>query len=264
MLILPFDTETTGLPDWKTPSEGPDQPHMVELACLLIDPLTLSVRDAFDCLIRPDGWTWDAESEAFKAHGITVEQAMDEGIAEADALEQFLAIHAQADLRVAHNKTFDERIIRIAIKRYGMNGAAFAASLAQEVKDAAADAFKAAASYCTMVESRPLLKLPFPDGKKRGFKNPRLEEAHQHFFARPLEGAHRAMTDTDACARVYFALNQPESTLPVRLWPPYPVNDLAKMDEFAAAGAATGDGTHDGAQRIAQGSTLVTNAEPEA
>jgi DNA polymerase-3 subunit epsilon len=34
---LAFDTETTGIPDWKMPSESEYQPHLVQLAAILVD-----------------------------------------------------------------------------------------------------------------------------------------------------------------------------------------------------------------------------------
>ena len=36
-LALFYDTETTGLPDFKAPSEAQHQPHIVQLAALLVD-----------------------------------------------------------------------------------------------------------------------------------------------------------------------------------------------------------------------------------
>ena len=38
------------------------------------------------------------------------------------------------------------------------------------------------------------------------FKPPNLQEAHQFFLSVPFEGAHSALADAEACARVYFAL----------------------------------------------------------
>jgi DNA polymerase III subunit epsilon len=34
-MLLFFDTETTGLPDFRAPSDAPQQPHLVQLACIL-------------------------------------------------------------------------------------------------------------------------------------------------------------------------------------------------------------------------------------
>lgn len=34
-MYLVFDTETTGLPIWKEPSDHPDQPHVVDIAWTL-------------------------------------------------------------------------------------------------------------------------------------------------------------------------------------------------------------------------------------
>lgn len=39
-LLCFWDTETQFLPLWKEPSEHPDQPHIVELAAVLVDTQT--------------------------------------------------------------------------------------------------------------------------------------------------------------------------------------------------------------------------------
>jgi len=124
-------------------------------------------------------------------HGITTERAMDEGRPEAEVLAEFLELHARCALRVAHNEDFDQRIVRIAIKRFG-------AGATQEERDAIADAFKAAPKYCTMKS----------DAKARGVKWPKLVEAYKHHTGKDLgEDAHSALFDAQACAEVYFAMN---------------------------------------------------------
>ncbi|MEJ6520298.1 3'-5' exonuclease [Shewanella bicestrii] len=86
-LILPFDTETTGLPDWKSPSEADYQPHLVQLAALLVNDKFEIVKE-LDVIIKPNGWVIPDEVAAI--HGITTERAMDEGIPEQEALTQLL------------------------------------------------------------------------------------------------------------------------------------------------------------------------------
>ncbi|PIA74273.1 3'-5' exonuclease [Ectopseudomonas toyotomiensis] len=178
-----FDFETTGIPDWKQPSEAGHQPHIVEVAALLCDAEG-NIIDRYQAIVRPNGW--EISPEMTEIHGISQEQAMDEGIPEIEALEGFLAIHARASIRAAHNATFDDRIARIAIARY-------------HGKDLA-DSFKESTTkFCTCYESRPVLNLP-------GKKLPSLAEAYKHFTGEDLVEAHRAMPDALACARVYFAL----------------------------------------------------------
>jgi len=180
--ILPFDTETTHLPLWKEPSDHVDQPHLVELAAIMVDPVTLKPIVTMDVIIKPDGWTWDENSEAFKKHGITVEQAMDEGIPEIEAVDQFLALYEKSVLRVAHNTTFDNRIVRIALKRYRPD------AVTDEV-------WKNKESYyCTMLHHT----------KAHGGKCPTLEEALLFYTGRELENAHRALPDTQACLDIYI------------------------------------------------------------
>ena len=56
-----YDTETTGLPDFKAPSESEHQPHIVQLACALVDLDSRQITESMDVIIRPDGWKIPAD-----------------------------------------------------------------------------------------------------------------------------------------------------------------------------------------------------------
>src|SRR5271168_3679443 len=101
MKLLAYDTETTGIPDYHSPSDGETQPHLVQLGSVLIDSDTKEELHATNFLIRPDGWEITPEMTAI--HGITHERAMDEGIPEADATRVYQQLLNQADLRIGHN-----------------------------------------------------------------------------------------------------------------------------------------------------------------
>ncbi|GLX90681.1 hypothetical protein Pfra02_32490 [Pseudomonas fragi] len=194
-LITPYDTETTGLPLFRDPSDDPRQPHLVDI-CILAYSADGALVDSFEAMIRPDGWVIPAEVTAI--HGITNEMSMDLGIPESEALDGFMAIHDRAGLRVAHNINFDDRIMRIALSRY-------------RGKEAA-NAFKTTPGYCTCQSSKNLVQCPptakmIAAGFGRQFKQPTVAEALRHFTGEELVGGHRARPDTEACARVYFAIN---------------------------------------------------------
>ena len=53
--------ETTGLPDFKAPSGAPHQPHIVQLAALLVDLDTRQTSAAWTSSFRPNGWTIPAD-----------------------------------------------------------------------------------------------------------------------------------------------------------------------------------------------------------
>jgi len=196
-LICFFDTETTGLPLFRDPSDDPRQPHIVDICALLYTPQGELV-DSFEALVKPDGWVIPDDVAAI--HGITTEMALAEGIPEMEALGGFLQIYERAGLRVAHNVSFDDRIMRIAIKRF--------------IGEQAADEYKAVPSFCTCLNSTAIVKCPPTEkmiraGRGRQFKQPTVAEALRHFTGEELVGGHRARPDTEACARVYFSLNPP-------------------------------------------------------
>lgn len=184
-LALFYDTETTGLPLFKEPSEHPDQPHIVQLAACLVDLNTRNTIASMDVVVRPRGWTIPDDVAAI--HGITTAYAMDVGISEPVALEMFLQLWSERT-RIGHNESFDARIIRIAQMRHHFS---------QELQED----WKAGKAECTCWLSRPHTKL-----EKN--KLPKLGEAYQHFIGKPLENAHSAMADVQGCMAVYFALQE--------------------------------------------------------
>lgn len=183
-----YDTETTGMPDWTVPSDSDTQPHLVQLAGILCNAETREVISTMDVIIKPNGWI--IPQETIDVHGISQEFAEANGIDELEAVQQFLAMVEGAN-RVAHNRTFDQRIIRIAMKRYGLSEQALEAWAEKDNHE------------CTMLKAKPIMQLP---GKGKAFKNPTLAEAFKHFTGEELQGAHTAMGDAKGCMAVYWAM----------------------------------------------------------
>ena len=199
-IALFYDTETQGLPLFTEPSDHPDQPHIVQLAACLVDLTSRKTIASMDVIVRPDGWTIPEQVAAI--HGITTEHALDVGIPEAQAVDMFMSLW-RGRTRIAHNESFDARILRIALKRY------------VDPRDTnlaipPSDDWKASRAECTQLLSTPILALP-PTAKMRAagrnhFKSANLGEAYKHFTGKHLQDAHSAMADVQGCMEVYFAI----------------------------------------------------------
>jgi len=187
-LVCAYDTETTGLPDWKNPSDSHHQPHLVQLAAILADEDTGKVISTLDLIIQPDGW--EIPQEVTDIHGITNEIANEVGVNEMDAVALFLQMVGSAK-RLAHNRTFELRIIRIATKRY----------FPENVQEKWAEKEN---HDCTMIMAKPIMQME-PKGRY-GYKSPKLSEAYQHLMGKELQDAHSAIADARACLDIYFAM----------------------------------------------------------
>lgn len=166
--------------DFKAPHDAPQQPHLVQLGALLCEDEGHEVA-SIDLIVRPEGWI--IPPEVSNIHGITTEMAKKVGVPLGIALSIFDHLMNLADTLVAHNIQFDRRVMRAAYSRI-------------------ADTFTPPEEFCTMTASTPICRIPGP----RGWKWPKLVEAHQHFFGEGFEKAHSAMADVRACKRVYYAL----------------------------------------------------------
>jgi DNA polymerase-3 subunit epsilon len=93
----------------------------------------------------------------------------------------------KASVLVAHNVSFDEKILGAEFLRAGYR------NLVESKK-----------RRCTMQEATNYCRLP----GTYGFKWPTLAELYMKLFNESLEGAHRALVDVRACARCYFELRR--------------------------------------------------------
>lgn len=177
--IVTYDTETTGIPNWKIPSDSPEQPHIVQIAAVLADKSGVE-SCAMDVIIKPDGWL--IPDEVISIHGITNEMAMDVGISEKEAVQMLLDICGDAR-RVAYNKTFDQRIIRIALKRF-MDEKAIEKWAVKDDHD------------CAMMMAKQYL----------GVKSIKLVDAYKEICGKDLVGAHSAIADARAAMEIYFKI----------------------------------------------------------
>ena len=181
-----FDTETTGLPiNWDAPIDDFENwPRLVQIAWLIYDEDANSI-ERYCSIIQPEGFRIPADAAA--VHGITTEMAYDQGVPLIDVLEEFTKKINQCQGIVAHNISFDEKIIKCELLR----------------KDIL-HTFDIKKKFCTMLSSVNLCKLP----SHRGYKWPKLIELYQILFKEEFEGAHDALVDVEACARCFWKLRQ--------------------------------------------------------
>lgn len=183
MPICVFDTETDGLAD---------PIRLVEVGALLLDDDGIE-RAAISLIVRPDGWA--IPDGAARVHGITTAMAFTYGVPLIVAISALTNLWAMATVRVAHNLEFDEKVIATAIASLGRSST-----------------LRCPPGVCTKELAAPVLNLPPTErmiaaGYGQKPKSPSLKECVKHFFDEDqVIGAHSALADARACARVYLAL----------------------------------------------------------
>ncbi len=185
-MYLLFDTETTGLPkNYKAPASDTDNwPRLVQIAWLLFDSAGNEM-DKRDYIIKPEGFT--IPKEASNIHGISTEQAIEQGHDLTKVLGIFANEVKKADYIVAHNISFDEKIVDAEFIRKKSN------SKLSEKKQ-----------ICTMKSSTNYCELP----GLYGYKWPNLMELHKKLFDYGFEEAHNAAADIGATAKCFWKLKE--------------------------------------------------------
>lgn len=183
MKTLIFDTETTGIVNFKTPDHT-KQPFPVQLACILVQDDR--IMNMVSVIVTPGV---EIPDEASKVHGITKETADTLGLSLRAATGIFLNFLNKADRIVGHNIDFDLVITEAMIYR--------------TLADYDMDKYREKPRVCTMLSAKDQCKLP----GKYGYKWPTLEEAYKILVnPKGFEGAHDALSDVMACWHVLRAL----------------------------------------------------------
>lgn len=190
-MILFLDTETSGLPQFGLPHDHPMQPGLVQLGMVLCEEDGRE-RASLELIVQQ---TLPIPRGASDVHGITNEIAKRCGVPLTMAVASYQQFAKLADTLVAHNLPFDERIMATAIHRANRSNGVHNSPPLKRV--------------CTMELAEPVLRLPATDRMKaagRGgqFKKPSLAECYRYFFHEEIQGAHSALADARACARIYF------------------------------------------------------------
>jgi len=185
-MYLTFDTETTGLPsNWKAPiTDVNNWPRMVQVAWLNHDAEG-NLINKHSHIIRPEGYR--IPQGAARVHGITTERAMVEGEDLAEILQFFANDVANAEYLIAHNMSFDEKIIGAELIRKSIDHQLFSKN-----------------RLCTKELSTNYCAIP----NHYGYKWPTLSELHIKLFGEDFGDAHDAFADAEATARSFFKLKE--------------------------------------------------------
>ena len=185
-MYLFFDTETTGLPkNYKAPaSDVNNWPRMVQLAWQVYN-ISGEMIESIDYIIKPEGYI--IPKEVSEIHGITTERALAEGQDLFTVLDQFCQQIEKAQFLVAHNISFDEKIVGAEFVRKNIQN-----QLLKKNR------------ICTMNSSVNYCRIP----GNYGYKWPKLSELYRILFKEDFEDAHNAAADIKATAKCFWRLKE--------------------------------------------------------
>ena len=185
MKVLVFDTETTGLPVERNGSiyNSFNWPYIIQLSYMIYDSETNALIGLEDDYIDiPTNVMIDPES--VKIHNITSDKLRN-GINIVQALEKFNSHAEKVDLLVAHNVSFDKRMLMVE-------------GIRNNIKVSITD------TYCTMKNSINLCKIETTSRSgEKYFKYPKLSELYMTLFETEPKNTHNALVDILICLRCF-------------------------------------------------------------
>lgn len=180
-----FDTETTGIPDFRLPADDPSQPHVAAFHMILLDDNDKE-ESSIDLFVKPDGWKIDG-TKAGEINGLTDAILNEKGVPIVDVLKHYTDAIDAGYVMVAFSAQFDLKMMRSELRRAKLD-----------------DRFEKTLNICVMKASTEVCKIERmrPGG---GYKQPKLSEACA-FFGIKNDGAHTAGGDTRAARDIFLAL----------------------------------------------------------
>jgi DNA polymerase III epsilon subunit-like protein len=206
MLVLVFDTETTGLPASKI--LNPDTlhlwPYIVQFSYIIYDT---DKKDIVLCSDKIVKLTNDIiiPDESINIHGITNEMSQKDGTNINVILSEFFHHLRNIDLLVGHNVSFDINMVKVELLRIIYDNSSL-----NEVKTYKFDLHfftNYINIYCTLQESIDLCNIKgVTKFGKEYTKYPKLLELHQKLFESVPNNLHNSFNDILVTLRCFMKL----------------------------------------------------------
>ncbi len=184
-MILFYDTETTGLVNFKAPSSDSSQPRLVQIGMIVCEDSGEEVFQ-FGAMVVPK----DHSIPKDMIHGIDHNKATLCGVGLETVLPIFSYWMGRCDLHVCHNFIFDKKVMESELIRIGFG-------------------YLESPYFCTMQSMTGVCKLRQATSNR--FKWPKLQEAYKHISGKNFNKAHDALADVRACKEIYFWLKNRDS-----------------------------------------------------
>lgn len=206
MKILVFDTETTGLP--KNQSSSPtlyslcDWPYIVQFSYIVYDTDKNAITTLVDKIIKVPS-NIKISKVSTEIHGITDKISQSQGHNINETIINFVNTLKKVDILVAHNITFDTKMLITEILRMPQKTRSEVSR-----KDKLLQSLDISSYYCTMKQSINLCKIKSYTKKenKEYFKYPTQTELCSYLFGYEPINMHNSLNDITICLRSFYKM----------------------------------------------------------
>ena len=193
MKVLVFDTETNGLPEYKSKSifNVENFPYVMQISYILYD------NESFNIIKIGNKYVNNVEikEQSYKINKISKEM-IDNGENIKNVLTDFINVVKECDILVAHNYNFDKKILMVECVR---NKLFYKFNYILKQKH----------YYCTMRNSKDICKIP-SIYKVGDFKLPKLIELHKCLFNDEIKSdkLHNSLVDCIFTLKCYIMITK--------------------------------------------------------
>jgi len=206
--IMVFDVETTGLlpkRNVETPLE--EMPNIIQLSFIIFDTVQFYICKKYNAYIKVSE-NVEISERITELTGITRQTCDERGIPICDVLDEFYHAYLSCDCIIAHNLSFDKKMVQLEVERnYATMEATHPHIL--HLFNPTFNEFHNIELYCTMMSSLNICNIMINskvDPTKQYKKFPKLAELYAKLFHSIPENLHNSLVDTLVCLRCFLKI----------------------------------------------------------
>jgi len=203
--IFVFDVETTGLLPKKVNGQEitiESYPYIIQLSFKLYDMFESNAIITYNSYVKiPENI--EIPETVSELTGISKDVCNEKGKNIIEVLDNFYEAYMSAEVIIAHNIDFDEKMIQVELQRNHkdiIELVPYCFTIFSKIYEK----LKGVERYCTMKNGIEICAVEVD--KKIVKKWPKLSELHQKLFDEVPDGLHNSMVDVNACLRCYLRM----------------------------------------------------------